>query len=64
MSEVLRISLASDYRAQLASLFPRITPAQLLRFDALVATDRLVTDEGHEHPDLVAWVADVVGVRA
>ncbi len=59
-----RISLASDYRARLAALFPRITADQLRRFDEMVATDRLVTDEGNEHPDLVAWVADVVGVRA
>ena len=64
MTILTRISLASDYRAQLAAIFPRITSAQLLRFDALVATGRLVTDDGHEHPDMVAWVADVVGVRA
>lgn len=59
MSHLHRISLRPDYRAQLVAMFPRVTPAQLMRFDDLVRTDRLVTDDGAEHPALVEWVKAV-----
>jgi hypothetical protein len=58
-----RLSLRGDYREQLAAMFPRVTVAQLLRFDELAATDRLVTDDGAEHPALIEWVAGVTGAR-
>jgi hypothetical protein len=51
--------LRPDYRAELAAMFPRITPAQLMRFDDLAATDRLVTDDGAERQALIEWVKAV-----
>jgi hypothetical protein len=42
-------------------MFPRITAAQLLRFDDLVATDRLMTDDLEPHPAFKAWVQAVIG---
>lgn len=61
MSDLHRISLRPDYRDELVALFPRVTPAQLVRFDELAASDRLVTDDGKEHPALIGWVASVTG---
>lgn len=58
-----RFALRPGYPAALLDMFPRMTAAQLAHFNDLAATDRLVTDDGAEHPALVAWVAHVVGVR-
>lgn len=59
MSILARFALPPDYRAQLAAMFPGVTAAQLMRFDELVATDRLITDDGAAHPALAAWVRTV-----
>lgn len=64
MSDLIRLSLSGDYRAQLVAMFPRVTAAQLLRFDDLAATDRLVSDDGEPHPALEAWIAGVIGSNA
>ncbi len=61
MSDLTSISLRPDYRAQLVGMFPRVTAAQIMRFADLVATDRLVTDDGEPHPALEEWIARVLG---
>jgi hypothetical protein len=61
MSDLRRFFLRSDYRAQLVAMFPRVTSAQLMRFDDLRDTDRLVTDEGAPTEALQAWVKAVIG---
>jgi hypothetical protein len=61
MSDLIRLSLLSDYRARLVAMFPRVTAAQLMRFDDLVATDRLVTDDGAPHRALEDWLHAVIG---
>jgi hypothetical protein len=52
-------TIAPDARAKLLAMFPRITPANLIRFDDLVAADRLLTDEGKPTQALVDWVKAV-----
>lgn len=59
--DILRLSLLSDYRARLVEMFPRVTAAQLMRFDDLVGSDRLVTDDGQPTKALEAWVQAVIG---
>jgi hypothetical protein len=61
MSDLYRFSLPGDYRARLVDMFPRVTPAQLERFDELVASDRLIGDDGEPHPAFLAWVQGVNG---
>jgi hypothetical protein len=61
MTILTRFSLRRDYRAQLVAMFPRVTAAQLVRFDDLVRSERMVTDDGTPHPAFEAWVAAVIG---
>jgi hypothetical protein len=61
MSDLRRFFLRSDYRAQLVAMFPRVTSAQLMRFDDLRSTDRLVTDTGAPTEALESWVKAVIG---
>ena len=61
MSDLKRFFLRADYRAQLVAMFPRVTAAQLMRFDDLHKADRLVTDDGAPHPALEQWIAGVIG---
>lgn len=59
--EILRFSVAADYRARLVAMFPRVTPAQLMRFDDLVRADRLLSDDGQPSRALQDWVQAVIG---
>ena len=61
MSELQFSVLRPDYRARLVAMFPCVTAAQLMRFDDLVRTDRLLADTGEPHPALEAWVQSVIG---
>lgn len=63
MTILTRTYLRSDWPDELRRMFPRITVSQVEAFGALATSDRLVTDEGAEHPALVQWVAGVVGVQ-
>ena len=54
-----RIIYAMPDRAKLVRMFPGITAANLIRFDDLVAADRLLTDEGKPTQALVDWVKAV-----
>jgi hypothetical protein len=60
MSDLLRISLVSGYRAGLKAILPRLSETDLAGFDALLARDAVVADDGSPHPDLVAWVRCVL----
>jgi hypothetical protein len=60
MSDLHRFALRPDYRAQLVGLFPWVTAAQILRFDDLVRSDRIISDDGETHKDLEDWVAAVM----
>lgn len=64
MSDLIRVSILSNYRAQLVAMLPRLTAAQLMRFDDLVASDRVVADDGEPHPALEQWVAGVVSQKS
>lgn len=55
-----RITYAMPDRAKLIAMFPGITPANLMRFDDLVAADRLLTDDGQPTKALTEWVERVV----
>lgn len=59
MSILHRIALRGDYQAQLLDMFPRLTAPQMIRFNDLVASDRLVTDDGEPTQALIKWVAGV-----
>lgn len=61
MSDLIRVSILSNYRAQLVAMLPRLTAAQLMRFDDLVATDRFVTDDLQPHPAFLGWLQAVIG---
>jgi hypothetical protein len=63
LSDLHRISLSSDYRHQLVQMFPWLTAVQLLRFDDLVVTDRLLTDDLEIHPAFLAWLDAILGGR-
>ncbi len=60
MSDLHQFILRPDYRASLIAMFPQVTAAQLMRFDDLVRSDRIIADDGEPHPDLMAWVAAVM----
>jgi hypothetical protein len=60
MSDLHVVYLSGDYRDRLVAIFPRVTAAQLMRFDDLVRSDRLVTDDLAPHPEFQAWVAGVM----
>lgn len=53
-------ALRPDARAMLVASFPGITMANLIRFDDLVAADRLLTDDGKPTKALIEWVERVM----
>ena len=59
MSHLYTFSIPLD-RAKLVAMFPGITPANLMRFDDLVAADRLLTDDGKPTKALTEWVTRVL----
>lgn len=61
MMDVLRLTYDADYRARLLAMFPQITAAQLMRFDDLVASNRVMAKDGEPHRALEQWVAAVIG---
>lgn len=58
--EILRISLRGEFRAGLRLVLPQVTEADLEAFEALLARDCVVADDGAPHPDLVAWVERIL----
>jgi len=60
MSHRITYAMLPEARAKLIAMFPRITPANLMRFDDLVAADRLLTDDGKPTKALTEWVAAVM----
>lgn len=58
--EILRFSLASDFRDRLRRVLPGVTEAEMAALDALITRDCLLTDEGLPHPELVAWVTAIL----
>jgi hypothetical protein len=61
MSHLHRYSLPPDFAAQIDAMLPGLTPAQRIRFDDLVSSDRIITDDGKPHAALEAWVKAVAG---
>lgn len=59
MSDLIRVSILSNYRAQLVAMFPKLTAAQMMRFDDLVATDRLIADDLQPHRAFLDWLQAV-----
>ncbi len=59
MSILLRISLSTDWPAELRRMFPRITVSQVEAFGALAAQDGLIGDDGEPAPALMAWCEEV-----
>jgi hypothetical protein len=55
-----RIIYTMPDRAKLVAMFQNITPANLMRFDDLVASDRLLTDDGQPTKALTEWVERVL----
>lgn len=64
MSDIIRFSLRDDVLAKLRATLPSLTSADLDAFDALVAQDHLVTDDGAPHSALVAWVQRILDRRS
>lgn len=60
MSEILRISLMSDYRSRVRSVLPMASDADMREFDALWARDCVVAADGGPHPELMAWVQRIL----
>jgi len=58
--EILRFSLAGDFRDRLRRVLPGVTEADFAAFDVLVVRDCLVGDDGGAHPELVAWVEAIL----
>ena len=53
-------SITPDARERLVAMFPGITPANLIRFDDLVTSDRLLADDGKPTKALTEWVLRVL----
>jgi hypothetical protein len=64
MSEMQRFGLRADYCAAILRSLPDATRADLDAFDRLVASDRLIGDDGAAHADLVAWVQAILDRRS
>ena len=60
MSHRITYTMPPEARAKLVAMFPGTTPANLIRLDDLVASDRLLTDEGKPTKALIEWVASLV----
>lgn len=60
MSHRITYAMPPDARAKLIALFPRITPINLMRFDDMVAADRLLTDDGKPTQAFTEWVERVL----
>ena len=63
MSDVLRLSLLGDFRTRVQHCLPGVTDADMAAFDALLARDCVVTDDGGPHVELVAWVQRILDRR-
>jgi hypothetical protein len=61
MMDIIRLSLDPDWRARLLAMFPRLTAAQLMRFDDLAQSRRIFTDDLDLHPAFLAWLQAVIG---
>jgi len=60
MSHRILYAMPPEARAKLVAMFPRLTPANLMRFDDLVQSDRLLTDDGQPTKALTEWVERVL----
>ena len=60
MSDKTRIYLIAAYRARIRAALWQATEADMQGFDALVARDCVVTDDGAAHPEMVAWVQRII----
>lgn len=58
--DILRISLQQDYRARVRSVLPMASDTDMAGFDALLARDCVVADDGGPHPELLAWVRRIL----
>ena len=63
MSDLFRFTIRSDYRAEILKIVPDALPVELQVLDVLVATDRMVADDGGPHPALVNWLAAIFDRR-
>jgi hypothetical protein len=63
MSDVFRFGLNGDFRDRLRRCLPGVTDADLQAFEALLARDCIVTDDGAPHVELVAWVQHILDRR-
>jgi hypothetical protein len=60
MSDLLRLSLIAEYRARVRALVPMARDADMADFDALLARDCVIRDDGAAHPELVDWVRRII----
>ena len=60
MSDLHRFGIVGDFRARIARVLPGVTVADLAALDLLIARDRLISDAGAAHPDLMAWVQRIL----
>ena len=60
MSHRITYAMPPEARAKLVAMFPRVSAANLMRFDDLVAADRLLTDDGQPTKALTEWVERVL----
>lgn len=63
MSDLIRLSLSADFRAQIRRTLPGLTDSDLMDLEVLMVRDCLVTDDGAPHPALVAWVQAILARR-
>jgi len=60
VSHCITYAMPPEARAKIVTMFPGITPANIMRLDDLVAADRLITDDGNPTQALVDWVTRVL----
>lgn len=60
MSDLITFSMMRDMRAKVRACLPMASDADMAGFEALVARDCVVTDDGAAHPELVAWVQRII----
>ncbi len=63
MSDLIRLSLNADFRAQIRRTLPGLTDSDLVNLEVLLVRDCLVTDDGAPHPALVALVQAILDRR-
>lgn len=59
MSELVRLSLAPDFRAVISALVPGVTAEDFDRLGQMMAQDRFVTDDLGAHSAVAVWVAEI-----